>query len=102
MLEGIEDLSWRNDTCPSFGQVMMDGELYVRCFVEHPDPLLRECGSAARFSLRLTAASPAAAELAEAIFPEWDLEPLSETDDPKVAARSLVECVLAVRAAASR
>jgi len=44
----LADLSWRNDTCPSFGRTVTDpvsGDAHdVRLWVEHPDPEQRESG----------------------------------------------------------
>lgn len=45
-VEGIEDLSWHNDTCPSFGaQIGVGGDLLrLRIWVDHPDPDQRDMG----------------------------------------------------------
>jgi hypothetical protein len=42
-MEGIEDYSWHNDTCPSFG-LYDDLGTHLRIYVEHPDPDKREYG----------------------------------------------------------
>jgi hypothetical protein len=42
LAEGIEDMSWHNDVCPSFGlHVAENGEPYahtIRIWCDHPDP----------------------------------------------------------------
>ncbi len=47
--EGIRDLSWHNDTCPSFGMYLEDPPVELRIWAEHPDPDLRESLSEHRF-----------------------------------------------------
>lgn len=47
MLEDIEDLSWHNDTAPSFGKLwdevdQFGGNVQIRIYVEHPDVEQRE------------------------------------------------------------
>jgi hypothetical protein len=47
--EGVEDISWHNDICPSFVWAVLDrgpeGEEHpLRLWVEHPDPHQREGG----------------------------------------------------------
>lgn len=46
-IEGIEDFSWHNDVCPSFGRSWRlmgggGGEIRLRIWVEHPDEIRRE------------------------------------------------------------
>lgn len=36
----LEDMSWRQDPCPSFGRKLKDKN-WVRLWVEHPDPVQR-------------------------------------------------------------
>lgn len=53
--EALDDLSWHNDVCPSFGKQVTDpetGDVHdVRLWVEHPDPAQRESSSDARFAV---------------------------------------------------
>jgi hypothetical protein len=49
-IEGIEDHSWHNDTCPSFGLYDSLGT-FLRIWVEHPDPDQREFASGSRFGV---------------------------------------------------
>jgi hypothetical protein len=60
--EGIEDMSWHNDVCPSFGlHVAESGDIYahtVRVWCDHPDPEESGWGSrgdAPRFTVTYTA-----------------------------------------------
>lgn len=43
-LDGVEDVSWKNDICPSFTVPFADG--FVRIWVDHQDPQMREFGDA--------------------------------------------------------
>jgi len=44
------DVSWHNDSAPSFTDARMDQDYdYPRLWVEHPDTNLRECGPGARY-----------------------------------------------------
>lgn len=50
----LPDMSWHNDTCPSFGYFSStaDSERAVRLWVEHPDRTERETGeNSARFTV---------------------------------------------------
>lgn len=42
-MEGIEDWSWHNDVCPSFGLYDSDSNAMLRIWVQHPDMEMREC-----------------------------------------------------------
>lgn len=45
-LEGISDMSWHNNVCPSFGVLSPDGTHELCIWTDHPDPDEREvCGS---------------------------------------------------------
>lgn len=51
----IEDMSWHNDQCPSFGRMVeRDGrQVEARVFVDHPQPRSRDMGGL-RFAVTLT------------------------------------------------
>lgn len=95
-LEGVEDLSWHNDTCPSFGRAWLDGELTVRCWTDHPDPDKREMSALCRYSVVVHAGTPEAAAVASQLTEEWEFAPIVESDDPSEAARGLVAAILSV------
>ena len=51
----LDDQSWHNDACPSFGQrwpLVEGSDAEVILWVEHPDTDQRETGSAARFCVQ--------------------------------------------------
>lgn len=105
-LEGIEDLSWRNDTCPSLGfRFDRDSWSGAAVWCEHPDPDRREYGPGApRFVVVVDDADDgwSDAVAAAGFVPARETDPfftVCETDDASVAARALVAAVLAVRAA---
>ncbi len=45
----LRDLSWHNDMCPSFGVTRADGTERANVWVDHPQPLERECAGSMRF-----------------------------------------------------
>lgn len=48
--EGIEDFSWHNDTCPSFGRELRNGQR-IRIWCEHPVESERESAFAHRYTV---------------------------------------------------
>lgn len=82
--EGIEDKSWHNDACPSFGRYLQDGDdtHEVSIWVEHPDPDQRDTG-AARFAVTYQPWScPPVPDLSDEVLDGW---PVYEGDDPAEA-----------------
>lgn len=51
--EGFKDLSWHNDTCPSFGYLLpgfaQNDERYLIVFIDYADEAKREFEGVARF-----------------------------------------------------
>lgn len=69
---GFEDISWRNDPCPSFG----DKELGLVLFVDYKDAGLREFPETPRFTLR----SVGTDGFGEIVYGDGDIDVIS-TDD---------------------
>jgi hypothetical protein len=94
--EGIEDLSWHNDVCPSFGLHVAEGdEPYahtVRIWCDHPDPEQSGWGTrdCPRFQVAYEADASAIAGVPCGV--EWS------TDDPDEAVRVLLASLEHVRA----
>lgn len=95
--EGIEDMSWKNDTCPSFGLELGD-DIIVRIWVDHPDRDQRENDTEHRFHVaaddwgdsgRLAAAG--VTDTSE----EGDF--ILSTDDPHEALRAFMAAVVVIR-----
>ena len=79
--EGIEDMSWHNDTCPSFGRELRDGSV-IKIFCEHPDPEQRDSGSDGQFI----------------VYYDGDVdEPVWEGDDPNEALIQMLMVISAPR-----
>lgn len=87
-LEGVEDMSWHNDVCPSFG-VRGDEEWDLRIWVQHPDPEQRETYEAERYMVQAMGWSGGAADLLSAaglsVHSEYDYDE-RRTDSPAEAA----------------
>jgi hypothetical protein len=101
--EGIEDMSWHNDVCPSFGRHVAEyGYTYahtVRVWCDHPDPEESGWGprgDVPRFTVTYTAdAEPDAVRGVPCVGldgSEW------MSDDPADALRVLVRSLEYVRA----
>lgn len=98
MAEGIQDMSWHNDACPSFGQYVHganDDTHDVRIWVEHPDVDYRET-LAARFMVTYHAWSN---PTVPGLEPYEDGAPIYEGDDAGEALASFMATLALVRAA---
>jgi len=111
-MEGLEDMSWHNDACPSFGTYISD-ELDLRIWCEAPNPADRESGMDHRFAINAGVWSDEAWEWLRAAglphltgeFPAPDLgdtEPAMcqfETDDPVEAVKIFLFVLVRLQAA---
>lgn len=110
-LHGLEDMSWHNDACPSFGLRMTESlDLRIWCEAVRPDD--RESGSDHRFTINASAWDDHAWEILEAAglghitmeSPEPADAPITDfgTDDAEVAVRIFLVALAHMQAALRR
>lgn len=110
-LEGVEDMSWHNDVCPSFGREISDS-LRLRIWCDTPEADDRECPGEGRFTILADAWDERAWDLLRDAdlehltmeFPASATTPVPDltTDDPDVAIRIFMLALLHLQAAARR
>jgi hypothetical protein len=107
-LEGLEDMSWKNDTCPSFGTQVMPDEIELRIWCEAPEPDDRQSGFEQRFMVQAYTHGTRTdlietAGLADLEFPGTVVDGADHvcwgTDDPEVAVRIFITVLAHLQAA---
>lgn len=108
-LEGLEDLSWHNDVCPSFGAHIVDDSLTLRIWCQAVEPDEREYVAGKRFMVFADAWDDDAWDILHAAgldhltgeFDPVDGAPVVdiETDDPEVAVRIFITVLAHLHAA---
>lgn len=83
-LEGIDDMSWHNDTMPSFGKEVGPKGTLVRLWSDHPDQDERESGSGKRFSVTVDGDADEVDRIKDQGL-DVDDWPVWETNDPQDA-----------------
>lgn len=107
-MEGLEDMSWHNDACPSFGTLVTES-LDLRIWCETPDPDDRESCADHRFQINGGAWDDDAWEVIHAAgmshltgefpVPEGSPVPQLGTDDPETAVRMFITVLAHLQAA---
>ncbi len=89
-LEGVDDMSWHNDTMPSFGKEVGSRGTIVRVWSDHPEQEQRESGSDKRFNVTVEGEHD---ELAKVKDHGLDVDdwPVCETNDPDEAVVSFMQ-----------
>jgi len=91
-LEGVEDMSWHNDTMPSFGKEVGPNGALVRLWSDHPDRDLRESDSELRYSVTFDGEAHELSKLLDhGANVDCDGWPVYETNDPKDAVYHFVK-----------
>jgi hypothetical protein len=107
-LEGLEDMSWKNDTCPSFGTQVMPDEIELRIWCEAPEYDDRQSGFDHRFMVQaythgtrldITEAAGLPALTVEGVEADGTDHVCWGTDDPEVAVRIFITVLAHLQAA---
>jgi len=108
-LEGLEDLSWHNDVCPSFGTQVIDDSLSLRIWCQAVVPDDREYVAGKRFMVFADAWDDDAWDILQAAGlahltgefepAEGAVMPELDADDPTIAVRIFITVLAHLQAA---